>query len=99
MWVLFFNRKLKGELIKVSDSHKPQTKEQILATENREKLYEYYGIPYGVFDNLSKNIENTNIEKDRITVQILIMRGEKIPEDLEQRLLTYKKQDNGKQDD
>ena len=71
--------------------YKEQTKEQILITENREKLYEYYGIPYGIFDNSSENIKDIKIEQDRTTAQILIMRGEKIPQDLEERLLMYKK--------
>ncbi len=78
--------------------YKEQTKEQILVTENREKLYEYYGIPYGIFDNSDKNKKDIKIEKDRTTAQILIMKGEKIPQDLEERLLMYKKKDNSRQE-
>ena len=80
--------------------YKEQTQEQILITENREKLYEYYGIPYGIFDNSDKNKKDIKIEKDRTIAQILIMRGEKIPQDLEKRLLMYKKRDkNSKEND
>lgn len=70
----------------------PQTDEQIAETERREKLYDYYGIPYGVFDG-EEEIEFIEIEKDRTEAQILIMQGKEIPKDLEERLLRYKEQD------
>ena len=69
----------------------PQTEEQIAETERRENLYEYYGIPYGVFDGEEK-VDSNEIEKDRTEAQILIMQGKEIPKDLEERLLRYKKE-------
>ena len=56
----------------------------------KEKLYEYYGIPYGVIDGAEKEDEDIEIEKDRTEAQILIMQGKPIPADLEKRLLLYK---------
>ena len=77
--------------------YRPQTEEQISELEYREKLYDYYGIPYGVFDDPKNEIEDTEIEKDRTTARILIMQGEKIPEDLEKRLLDYKEKERIKE--
>ena len=37
--------------------YQPQSEEEIKMTEEKEKLYEYYGIPYGVIDG-SKEDEN-----------------------------------------
>lgn len=74
----------------------PQTDEQIAETDRREKLYDYYGIPYGVFDGEKKNIEESEIEKDRTEAQILIMQGKEIPHDLEKRLLKYKEEEKNK---
>lgn len=73
----------------------PQTKEQIEETERREKLYDYYGIPYGIFDGTEHEINN-EIEKDRTEAQILIMKGEEIPKTLEERLLKYKELEENK---
>lgn len=70
----------------------PQTEEQITETERRENLYDYYGIPYGIFDGDEKD-DSIEIEKDRTEAQILIMQGKEIPKDLEERLLRYKEQD------
>lgn len=70
----------------------PQTEEQITETERRENLYDYYGIPYGIFDGDEK-VDSIEIEKDRTEAQILIMQGKEIPKDLEERLLRYKEQD------
>ena len=70
----------------------PQTEEQIAETERRENLYDYYGIPYGIFDGDEKE-DSTEIEKDRTEAQILIMQGKEIPKDLEERLLRYKEKD------
>ena len=69
----------------------PQTEEQIAETERREKLYDYYGIPYGIFDG-DENVDSIEIEKDRTEAQILIMQGKEIPKDLEERLLRYKEE-------
>ena len=69
--------------------YQPQSEEEIKMTEEKEKLYEYYGIPYGVIDS-SKEENDIEIEKDRTTAQILIMQGKTITADLEKRLLEYK---------
>lgn len=69
--------------------YQPQSEEEIKMTEEKEKLYEYYGIPYGVIDGSEKD---NDIEKDRTAAQILIMQGKPIPADLEKRLLEYKEQ-------
>lgn len=69
--------------------YQPQSEEEIKMTEEKEKLYEYYGIPYGVIDG-SEEDNDIEIEKDRTTAQILIMQGKPIPADLEKRLLEYK---------
>lgn len=70
--------------------YQPQSEEEIKMTEEKEKLYEYYGIPYGVIDGSEKDNKDIEIEKDRTTAQILIMQGKEIPADLEKRLLHYK---------
>ena len=73
--------------------YQPQSEEEVKMTEEKEKLYEYYGIPYGVIDGLEKEEKELEIEKDRTTAQILIMQGKEIPEDLGKRLLQYKEND------
>ena len=70
--------------------YQPQSEEEIKMTEAKEKLYEYYGIPYGVIDGSEKEDYDIEIEKDRTAAQILIMQGKPIPADLEKRLLEYK---------
>ena len=66
--------------------YQPQSEEEIKMTEEKEKLYEYYGIPYGVIDGTKEDENNIEKEKDRTTAQILIMQGKTIPSDLEERL-------------
>ena len=73
--------------------YQPQSEEEIKMTEEKEKLYEYYGIPYGVIDGSEKEEKDIEIEKDRTTAQILIMQGKEIPEDLKNRLLQYKERE------
>ena len=70
--------------------YQPQSEEEIKMTETKEKLYEYYGIPYGVIDGAEKEDKDIEIERDRTEAQILIMQGKPIPADLEKRLLQYK---------
>ena len=36
--------------------YQPQSEEEIKMTETKEKLYEYYGIPYGVIDGAEKRL-------------------------------------------
>lgn len=74
--------------------YQPQSEEEIKMTEEKEKLYEYYGIPYGVIDGSENDNKDIEIEKDRTSAQILIMQGKEIPKDLEQRLLRYKEEEN-----
>lgn len=70
--------------------YQPQTDEQIKDMDRKFELYDYYGIPYGIFDDIRQDI---NVEKDRTTAKLLIMQGIAIPEDLEKRLLEYKDAD------
>lgn len=67
---------------------KPQTKEDIDRRTRIHKMYDYYGIPYGVFDE-SKDI-SVPMEKDWNEAIILISEDKVIPKDLEERLLQYK---------
>lgn len=76
--------------------YQPQSEEEIRMTEEKEKLYEYYGIPYGVIDGADNPNKEIEIEKDRTTAQILIMQGKEIPKELEQRLLQYKEEEKKK---
>ncbi len=69
--------------------YQEQTDQQISEMEAKFKKYEYYGIPYGVFDE----DESTQVEKDRSEAILLIAQGLPIPKDLEDRLLSYKEQE------
>lgn len=57
--------------------------------EKRFRLYEKYGIPYGVFDGEE---EDCFIEADRQMAVYYIVSGQEIPKDLEERLLNSKTQ-------
>lgn len=70
--------------------YQPQTDEQIKDMDRKFELYDYYGIPYGIFDDTRQDI---NVERDRTTAKLMIMQGIAIPEDLEKRLLEYKDAD------
>lgn len=72
--------------------YKPQTQEQLKVQETIFEQYEYYGIPYGIFDG-SDETDADIIEMDREEAKLLIMRGEEIPPDLAAKLLEYKYQD------
>lgn len=67
-----------------------QTDEQIKDMDRKFELYDYYGIPYGIFDDARLDI---NVEKDRTAAKLMIMQGITIPEDLKKRLLEYKDAD------
>lgn len=58
----------------------------------KRELYDYYGIPYLVFDESSDNVSK-QIKIDRLTGMSLLAQGKPIPEDLGKRLLEYKKAD------
>ena len=64
-----------------------QTSETIAERQKLFALYDYYGIPYGVFDD---NSLFSNREKDWSKAIALIAEGKSIPKDLEKRLLEYK---------
>lgn len=66
-----------------------QTDEEIIARNRLFEAYEYYGIPYGVFDS-TRTPEN--VEKDWSRAVALLAKKEKIPKELENRLLKYKEQ-------
>jgi hypothetical protein len=70
------------------------TKEQVVVQQKKFEKYNYYGIPYGDFDT-SKDGEGYSSEEeiDREKARLLIMKNEKIPKDLEIRLLKYKQQE------
>lgn len=65
-----------------------QTLEEIERHKEKERLYDYYGIPYGIFD---EKVISKQIERDWSKAIALIAKKEKIPEELEERLLQYKK--------
>lgn len=75
------------------------TQEQIEKEKEKFRRYDYYGIPYGYFDDLNMG-EGYETEKDmdREEARFLIMKGENIPADLEKRLLYYKQQDMERQE-
>ena len=65
-----------------------QTLEEIERHKEKERLYDYYGIPYGIFD---EKVISKQIERDWSKAIALIAKKKKIPEELEKRLLQYKK--------
>ena len=64
------------------------TQEEYDERQRREELFDYYGIPYGVFDGCDELPDN--IETDWSKAIALISKGQKNPRDLEIRLLNYK---------
>lgn len=67
------------------------TPEQIEQQNRKFRTFEYYGIPYGIFDGSDKGEgHKTQRDKDIELARILIIKGESLPKDLEQRLLQYK---------
>lgn len=89
----------KEEVIMNNQSYLPyglqlQTPEQIEDMEKKFALYEYYGIPYAMFDEIKTD---DIIEKDRMKAILMIMQGIAIPKDLEERLLKYKEGDKNNQ--
>jgi hypothetical protein len=74
------------------------TEEQIKEQELKFEQYDYYGIPYGIFDDSNDGEGNlTKKDIDREKARLLIMKREIIPDDLKVRLLQYKEQDLIKQ--
>lgn len=79
------------------------SKEKVQQQINKFKQYDFYGIQYGNFDTPEYNGEYnegysdgegryySDKEKDIEEARTLILQGEPIPNDLEQRLLSYKK--------
>lgn len=67
------------------------TKEQQKFQDDKFKLYEMYGIPYGYIDN-DRLGEQYGSEKDddRELARMLIMMGKELPDELKERLLKYK---------
>lgn len=73
----------------------PQTEEQLKEQDRKFRLYEMYGIPYGMLDS-SKSYELEDsivVTEDRAKARLLIMQGLEIPEELKNRLLKYKQQE------
>lgn len=69
---------------------RPFTKEEKDRYEKKLALYDYYGIPYLVFDGEEAE---EHIRKDRMTDVRIIETGGEVPEDLGKRLLEYKAED------
>lgn len=67
---------------------RPFTKEEKDRYEKKLALYDYYGIPYLVFDGEEAA---EHIRKDRWDAVRIIETGGEIPEDLGKRLLEYKR--------
>ena len=63
------------------------SQEELNKRKERERVYDYYGIPYGVFD---ENSTPKEVERDWSRAISLLAKGEKIPKELEERLLKYK---------
>ena len=61
----------------------------VLFNEDKFKKYDYYGIPYGIFDEDKISV----MEKDRSEAILLIAQGLPLPKDLEERLLSYKEEE------
>lgn len=66
---------------------RPQTLDDINKREERFRIYDYYGIPHSIFDEIKIP---KKIEKDWAEAVALIVSNKKIPKDLEKRLLEYK---------
>lgn len=64
------------------------TEAEKAAYEKKLALYDYYGIPYLVFDGEEAA---EHIRKDRRAAVRIIETGGEVPEDLGKRLLEYKK--------
>lgn len=71
-----------------------RTQEQIDEQERKFKLYDYYGIPYGILDG-GHDCSCMDMQKeiDREDARLLIMQGKEIPRDLEDKLMRYKLED------
>ena len=70
------------------------TDEQQAQQKRKFDLYDEYGIPYGIFDGTHVGEQfRSQKDKDRDAARILIMQGKDIPEDLKERLLSYKNQE------
>lgn len=70
---------------------RPFTKEEKDRYEKKLAMYDYYGIPYLMFDEEKGIVEQ--IRKDRRKAARIIETGGEMPEDLAKRLLKYKKAD------
>ena len=76
--------------------HAELTPEQVADQERRFALYEEYGIPFGQLDGgdyYYGEIPSTQKQADRDEAQWMIITNKEIPEDLKERLLQYKRED------
>ncbi len=71
----------------MAEARKP-SQEEINRREKIHKLYNYYGIPYGIFD---EDEVSRAIERDWNKAMLLIDQDKPVPRDLEERLLKHKK--------
>ena len=67
------------------------TDEQVGERKSKFEKYDAYGIPYGILDDTYGEEKRNSVDKDRERARLLIMQGKKLPKDLEERLLKYKK--------
>lgn len=73
---------------------KKRSKEQREYSERLEREYEKYGL--NILPVLDCKVELTEKDKDRIKALQYIVNEQKIPEDLEKRILRYKYEDEEK---
>lgn len=67
------------------------SKKRTAEMERLAKIFDYYGIPFMVFDGPEVAVE---VERDRIEASLLIRGNKPVPKELEERLLSYKKEQN-----
>ena len=74
------------------------TEDYIQAQQKKFEAYDYYGIPYGIFDGKEESMPmQSQREKDIEDARMLILEGKQLPQELEIRLLHYKKQIQNKE--
>ena len=69
---------------------RPLTEQEIKAQERKLRLYDYYGIPYGKLDGCSSESDLTKDDFIHMKAEMLILKEEEIPKDLEEKLLKIK---------
>lgn len=70
------------------------TQRQVQFQQYKFQQYDYYGIPYGMFDasNEGEGHQTTQRDKDIEEARLFINSQQPLPSDLKERLLKHKKQ-------